>query len=96
MTELGETIATTIDDLERTKRGIDSSTGSIYRYNIFTDTVTIDDTYFVLRKRGIGSSFILGHAIDGKMGTQSPQPILGDSTVTSWQNIIVYSGATAP
>ena len=95
MTELGETIATTIDDLERTKRGIDSATGSIYRFNVFSDTFPADDTYLKVQRRQIGSSFILGHGINGKLGVQTPQPKLGDWAF-SWTTIAEYSGVTAP
>lgn len=94
MTELGETIATTIDDLERTKRGID--TGSIYRFSMFKDEFTTDDTYLLVRKRGTGSSFIWGHRVWGMLGSQSTQPYLGDSRAGTWTQIAVYSGATAP
>ena len=95
MTEIGEVIATTADDLERTKRGIDSYTGSIYRFNIFTDNYTVDDTYLKISKRQIGSSFILGHPIIAKLGTQTPQPILGDQTF-AWVTITEYTGGNSP
>ena len=95
MTLIGEVIATTADDLERTKRGIDSYTGSIYRFSIFSDSVTIDDTYLKISRRQIGSSFILGHPINAKLGAQTPQPILGDQTF-AWVTIVEYTGTTAP
>ena len=91
---MGETIATIADDLDRTKRS-ETYTGSIYRFNIFTDTVTIDDTYLLVRKQQIGSSFILGHWTNGKLGVQTPQPLLGDDRRT-WVTIAEYSGTTAP
>lgn len=97
ITELGETIATTIEDIERTKRGIDSALGSIYRFNVFTDVIIPDDSYLLVQRRQIGSAFILGHGINAKLGTQTPQPVLGSSTSWgNWVTIAEYTGTTAP
>lgn len=92
MTELGQTIATTIDDLERTKKGIDSSTGSIYRFNVFSDSMTVDDTYLKISNRQNGTAFILGHPVNGLIET-SP---LGSGTMGAWHTILSMSGTTAP
>ena len=97
MTSIGEMIATTADDLERTKRGIDSYTGSIYIFNIFTDTYTIDDTYLKISNRQIGSTFVVGHPTNGRLGAVSaPQPKLGENNLGAWVAIVEYTGATAP
>jgi len=35
-------------------------------------------TQIVTKTRAINNSFVLGHTVNGKLGTQSPQPLLGD------------------
>ena len=97
MTTVGEAIATTADDLERTKRGIDSFTGSVYRFNIFSDTCIIDDTYLKISNRQIGSTFIVGHWTNGRLGSVvAPQPKLGENNLGAWTTIVEYTGTTAP
>lgn len=44
----------------------------------------LDRDKITVSYRGIGNSFVLGHAINGKLGTQSPQPLLGWQGDGSW------------
>jgi len=85
MTEVGETLATTIDEIKRIQAGIGEVTGSIFRLQIYRDYPSIDDTYLELKSRQIGSTFILGHPINGKIGSQSAlQPYLGVERVAGF------------
>ena len=46
--------------------------------NILPMPSKIKITQIVTKTRAINNSFVLGHTVNGKLGTQSPQPLLGD------------------
>jgi hypothetical protein len=96
MTGLGEVLGTHISDKDRIKRAVRESGAPIYIFHYFREEVLPDDTYIKVENRSIGSSFVLGHASYGELGTgQSPQPYLGDSR-GSWSEIYEGTGTTAP
>lgn len=96
ITELGEVIGATISDKDEIARHIGDVGNVIFRMDFYSDNPLIDDTYFKLSKRDIGSSFVIGHDVWGKIGSElSPQPYLGDSRGAA-VTLIEQSGATAP
>jgi hypothetical protein len=46
---------------------------------VFNEEVVTSNTQNIIEIRGVGSSFVLTDASFGKLGTQNPQPYLGDS-----------------
>jgi len=70
------------EDLER-HLALEPS-GVLVRFDFFRDRFEMQDSGLRLYKRGIGSSFTLGDATLGKLGSDlDPQPVLG--VVWSWE-----------
>jgi hypothetical protein len=95
-TELGEVIGTSIANTNILARQIGDVGDVVYRLDFYPESVALDDSYFKLVKRDIGSSFVFGHQTWGKIGSNlSPQPYIGDSRGPSI-TIVEQSGTTAP
>lgn len=70
------------EDLER--RLANEPSGVLIRFDLYRDRFDVQDSGLSLTKRGVGSSFTLGDATLGKLGSDlGPQPTLG--VVWAWE-----------
>jgi len=69
MTELADTIAGLIKDNQSIKRGIGEAGSLVNRFQLHPQEVIVEDSWMQLSERGLGSSFILGHAEHGILGS---------------------------
>ena len=65
-----------VDDLHR-QFGAQSAIATYLQF--FNEEIVTYHGSTIIERRGIGSSFVIGDSVYGKLGTQTPQPYLGDS-----------------
>lgn len=57
-----------------------------------TEQLNLYNVRVRVKERTLGTAFILGHSVNGLLGTQSPQPVLGTGTMNAWKIISETSG----
>jgi hypothetical protein len=57
-----------------------------------TEQLNVYNVRVQISKIPIGTAFIIGHSINGKIGTQTPQNVIGEGTLGEWEVISETAG----
>lgn len=87
---VAEVIASNIRREHALERSLASEpSGVLIRFDFYRDRFDLQDSGLKIYERTIGSSFVLAHSEQGKLGSDlSPQPYLG-SSIGTWTEITV-------
>ena len=85
MSTITDVLGTRIKEINELYRQLSAAGDIVTHYLIFLEEIKPRHIHTKVDMRGIGSSLVLGDDVYGLLGTQTPQPYLGDSR-PAWTN----------
>jgi hypothetical protein len=79
MTDINEYIAYLNRNSDDIARNFGNAATVATYMQLFNEQIVTTNTQNIIERRGVGTSFVIGDTVFGKLGTQTPQPLIGDT-----------------